>query len=317
MFLRQFFRKHSDEPGWLAVLALPDRVDVAHVRRGSADRPRVAFCDSYRKQDSDSATLKLLCRELRMQSYRCTTLLNPGEYQMLLADAPDVPQEEMKAAMRWRVQDLLDYRVEEATLDMLYIPPEKAGARNRSAYAIAARNDTVQSRMRLFQDAGVPLNAIDIPELAQRNVASLFESDGRGLALLAFDQQGGLITLNCGGELFNARRIDVPLKLLLEATADRQQQYFARIVLELQRSLDHCDRHFSSISVTKLLVPPFPESVPLAAHLAANLTVEVEAFDLAAVMDFASGPITLPPAKQIQWFYALGAALRDEGAAAS
>ena len=40
----------------------------------------------------------------------------------------------------------------------------------------------------------IPLEVVDVPELAQRNLAHLLELEGRGLALLALDERGGLLT---------------------------------------------------------------------------------------------------------------------------
>lgn len=51
-----------------------------------------------------------------------------------------------------------------------------------------------------FQAARVPLAAVDLPELSQRNLAALFEEGGRGLATLIFDDDEGLLTfttVNC------------------------------------------------------------------------------------------------------------------------
>ncbi len=313
MFLGRFFGRTEVRPGWLAVLVLPDRVDVAYVRRNGDARPQVLHCDSYRKGQGDVDALKRLCKELDVKSHRCTTLLNTGDYQLLLVEAPNVPEAEMKAAMRWRIKDMLEYSAEEATVDVLNIPAA-SDTRNRSVYAVVARNGTIRSCMQRFEDADIPLAAIDIPELAQRNIASLFEPEGRGVALLAFDDRDGLITFTFKGELFASRRIEVSLKQLLapKADADIRQQVLERIVLELQRLLDYADRQFSSISVAKLLVPPMPKDFPLESHLGASLGLGVETFDLAAVADISAVPLLQQPLRQNQWFYVLGAALRNE-----
>ena len=42
----------------------------------------------------------------------------------------------------------------------------------------------------------IVLDAVDIPELAQRNVAALLEDQNRGLAFLRIDETGMMLTLN-------------------------------------------------------------------------------------------------------------------------
>lgn len=313
MFLGRFFKRAGTRPGWLAVLTLPDRVDVAHIRHHLDARPRVLFCDSFRKGEGDVDTLRRLCKELEMKSYHCTALLNPGEYQLLLVEAPNVPEAELKGAMRWRIKDMLEYGAEEATIDMLNIPVA-GDSRSRSVYVVAARNSTIRGCMQRFEEAGIPLAAIDVPELAQRNIASLFEPEGRGVAVLGLDDRDGLITFTFNGELFASRRIDVSLKRLLDpkAGAENRQQALDRIVLELQRLLDYADRQFSFISISKLLVPPVPKDIPLESHLGASLGLAVETFDLSAVMDISAVPLLQQPQRQIQWFNVLGAAMRNE-----
>src|SRR5438094_770493 len=81
---------------------------------------------------------------------------------------------------------------------------------------------------------------------------------GKGLAMLSFDPDGGLLTVTYRGELYLSRRIDMPLAQLTDADLERRHQSFDRITLELQRSLDNFERQFSFISVARLLLGPSP-----------------------------------------------------------
>ncbi len=112
------FFKRKKQSGWLAIDTRSDHVDLAHVKRAANGKPQVALCDSYRKQGSDSATLARLCRELKLDGYRCTTLLGSGDYQMQPIDAPNVPAAELKSAVRWRVKEAIDYPLEAAAIVM-------------------------------------------------------------------------------------------------------------------------------------------------------------------------------------------------------
>lgn len=294
-----------------------DRIDLAHVRPSPAGRPEVVSLASFRKEGRPEEALARLRKELRLASYRCVTLLGPGEYQMLSVDAPNVPAEELRDAVRWRIKDMIDYPVQSATLDVLDIPVDGAPpGRPKSLFVVVASNEVIGARMALFEQAGVPLDAIDVPETAQRNIAALFESDNRGLALLHFDEQGGLLTFTHRGELYASRRIEITLEQLAQADVGRRGQLLDRIALELQRSPDNFDRQYSHIPLAKLLVAPLPDMSEALAFLAANLYAPVEELKLVEGMDCTAVPDLNLPLRQSQWLQTLGAALRPQEARA-
>ena len=241
-------------------------------------------------------------------------VLAKDEYEFNMIEAPNVPIAERAAAARWRVKDLIDYPIENAAVDVLDIPMEE-GARNHAMFAVSARNETISSWVRRFQDANLGLKAIDIPEAAQRNVASLFEVADRGLAFLSFDESGGLLTVTYRGELYLSRRIDVVPGRLSEADAEARAQLHERIALEVQRSLDHFDRQCSSITLSRFMLGPLPADTGLADYLANNIYLSVERADLATVLDCNAVPELADPVRQGFFMAVLGAAMRDEGAA--
>lgn len=299
-------------PGWLAVTFAGEDVCCAHVVSGGA-KPRVEMAACRPLSPADGSGLEKLSRELHLARYRCTTLLAGAEYHLLLVDAPNVPNDELKTAIRWRIKDLLDYHVDDATVDVLDIPPDKASpSRSHSMYAVAAPNALIRKRIALFEEAKVPLEVIDIPEMAQRNLAALLEQEGRGLAMLSFGPDGGLFTVTYRGELYLSRRMDVSAEQLGVGPEEGRLPHFERVTLELQRSLDHFDRQFHFVTVPKLVLGPLPGGAAFQAYLAANLYLPVETLDLSDILDVGSVPALREPGAQARYFFALGAALRQE-----
>lgn len=308
-----FFGKIKREPGWLAIQFSANGMKLAHCVGVAPGRPKVTRCEFHRLPGNRAEALEKLKKQERLDTYRCATLLNPGEYQMLLLDAPNVPPAELKSAIRWHIRDLLDYPVSEATVDMLTIPVDQsAPSRSQSVYAVAARNDVIRQCMTLFEEAKFPLAVIDIPETAQRNVANLVEQEGRGVVLLSFDEEGGLLTFSYGGELYVSRRIEVSLGQLQDADDALRRQHYDHVMLEVQRSLDHFDRQHHSIPVSKVLLAPLPETVDLVPYLGANLYLPVEMIDLDKLFDFSATPELSNRENQAHAFHILGAALRTE-----
>lgn len=305
-----FGRKKRE--GWLAVGFAPDRIDVAHVLRTLGGKPRVLRLESYARSGDDAAALATLGKKKELHSYRCTTLLAPGSYQMVQVEAPDVPPEEVREAVRWGLKDVLEFPVESATVDVAELPIAPAAGRRPPVLAVAADNAVIAPRMRIFDAAHLTLGAIDIPEMAQRNIASLLEDDNRGLAMLTIDESGGLLTFTFRGELCVGRRIEVTSTQLQAADEERRQQLFERIGLELQRSLDNFERQYTAISVSKIVLGPAPAAPALLEHLREYVYLPVVALDLSNLLDCSGIPELSQPAVQAERLIVIGAALRDE-----
>jgi MSHA biogenesis protein MshI len=251
-------------------------------------------------------------KRLELGKYHCTTVLQPGDYQLLVLDAPNVPREELRAAIRWRIKDMIDYHADDATVDVLDIPVDKAASgRGRSMFAAAARNEVIQGRVEKFHGAGIPLSVIDIPETAQRNLSALYEDPGRGAAMLYFGEEGGLMTISHSAELYLSRRLDIPLAALAQGEPSQREEHFQRVLLELQRTFDHLERQFPWVIVSKLLLAPEPADTGLAAFLRSNLDIAVVPVDLRDKINFAEADAVVA---EVQWqlFHLIGAALRHE-----
>ena len=306
-----FKRGGARRPGWLAIALQPGELCYAHCIGGERGHTAIKRCGTQ-AIDNDRQ-LERIARELGFGRHQCLALLPAADYQMLLVEAPNVPALELKTAVRWRIKDLLDYHVQDATIDVLDIPAEQGGAsRAHSMYAVAARNEVIQACIERFNAARIPLSVIDIPETAQRNIAALLEPAGRGLALLYIDRAQSLLTITCRGELYLARRIDLGLDHL-EAT-DAPADAHNRMLLELQRSFDHLDRQFPFAAPAKVVLAPTPSETGLRAHLAENLDVPVEELRFADILKL-DEDVLLEGEAAWRLFHVLGAALRHEAKA--
>ncbi|MBI5912082.1 MAG: agglutinin biogenesis protein MshI [Betaproteobacteria bacterium] len=306
-----WFSKKKAQPGWMAVSTDTDAIRLAHVERPARGKPKVDHWGIVKLDDKDGAELQQAADEYRLGRYRCATLLHPAEYQLLMVDAPNVPREELKAAIRWRVKDLLEYHIDDATMDVLDIPVDKdAAGKSHYMYAVAAKNEIVQGQIAQFERANIPLQVIDIPETAQRNIAQLYETADRGIGMLSFDYSGGLFTLSFAGELYLARRLEMTWPQLAGAQDSQRQAYFERIVVELQRSLDHFERQYRNITLSELLLGPMPEDIGLQAFLSSQLYLPLRQINLADALEFVGSDMGVD--KQWQLLHVLGAALRAE-----
>ena len=306
-----WFPKKKTPPGWMVISTDPDAIRLAHIERPPQGKPKVDHWGIVKLDDKEGAELQHAAKEYQLERYRCATLLHPAEYQLLMVDAPSVPRDELKSAIRWRVKDLIDYHIDDATMDVLDIPVERnAPGKSHYMYAVSAKNEIVRGQIAQFERANIALQVIDIQETAQRNIAQLYETADRGVGMLTFDRAGGLFTLSFAGELYLARRLDISWAQLAGAREDARQAYFERIAVELQRSLDHFERQYQDITLSELLLGPLPEDIGLLAFLRSQLYLQMRQIDLADAIEFAGPDIDTD--KQWQLLHVLGAALRVE-----
>lgn len=307
------FRK-SKSADRLALSRCGTSVAVASVVRGE-QKPRVVACARYAFPENTPASWAALAKQLQLARRRCLLLLAPDEYQLVQVEAPNVPAAETKAALRWKLKEMLNYPLEQATIDAVDIPIDRRNTgRGHYMYAVAARSELIKRYMDQAEQAGMELEVIDIPELAQRNIAALLEEEGRGVALLSFNEEGGLLTFTAGGELYHARQVEMNTTQLATTDAAQRLQYFERLTLELQRSLDNFERQFSYVAVTRLVIGPMVGQAALEEYLRDNLYIQVASLDLAELLNLAAVDGLDAPALQAQCFFALGAALRQEAA---
>jgi MSHA biogenesis protein MshI len=306
-----FFSK-AKKPGWLVAQLDAGTARLAHVVPANG-KALVAFCEERPYDPAEPRTLEKIRKEFQVESYRCTALMNTRQYQIVQVEAPNVKADELRAAMRWRIKDLIDFHVDDAIIDVLDIPPAPApAARGHFMYAIVARSEHVRAMIDLYEHARFPLGTIDIPEMAQRNLAARIETEGRGIALLSFNEDGGLITFTAGGELYMSRRIDVPASSMVDADDATRSAAQDRAALELQRSLDHFERQFSYVTLDRVIVAPLPRPTDLVERIAANTDLPVQPLDIEAVVQPAA-EAGLRSAEQVsRWLMLLGAGLRVE-----
>lgn len=220
-------------------------------------------------------------RALGLPAHGACAVLALDEAQLLQIDTPAVRPEEMKSAVRWRIKDLVDARLEELTLDVLHVGGGQTHGHASQLWVVAARSALIRDLARRAQAAGLALGVIDIAETAQRNLqTAAAEAAGladRATAALCRHGDRALLTLCAGGELFYARRLDWDdAGLALDAPPPTPYAFdnldfvdygvadgsgpasgdvgAPRLVVELQRSFDVWERSWPDLPVTALWV---------------------------------------------------------------
>jgi MSHA biogenesis protein MshI len=234
-----------------------------------------------------------------------SVVLGMGDYQLLPIDAPPVPPPELKLAVRWRIKDQIDVPLDDVTVDVIRLGTGTAEPGNK-LLAVIARNDLLRRYLALAEQGGLAVDAVDIPELAQRNVAALLETPGRALAVLSLTPDGGLLTVTQDGELCFHRRVQFDARSLTQGAEADIDVALQRLGLELQRSLDYIERHHGAWRLDRIVLAPPPAQPRVADFLRDHLYLPLDVADLGSRFD---GVLPAPDALAACWF-ALGGALR-------
>jgi MSHA biogenesis protein MshI len=302
--LLAYFTRRRAVTSQIGVFVTPDGVAAAQVTPRAGGKPRLDRC-VYEKDGSDDPFARVVGR---LPSRRAPTVsvLDPAGYRLLLVEAPDVPADELRAAVRWRVKDLIDFHIDDAVIDVFEMPPHARGGPQRMMYAVTAKAEAVKREIDRVESAGLKLDVVDIPELSLRNIATLLESDQRGAALLYLSERRSTLLLVRQGVLYLARHMETGVATLAEAGALRAD-LVAGLALEVRRSLDYFESHYEQTSIQQLHVAGLEPADREAIARELGLTVrEVDLttlFETDGVLSAELQRLALP---------AIGAALRQD-----
>ena len=319
--------KRKPIPGGLTAVVLDQGgFSLARIDRDHSGKPILEL--SLFKECSSRAelgrSLTAAVRSNGLHGAPCIAVLRPAMYSLRQIEAPAVQPEEMQEAARWSVKDLIDFPAEDAVIDIFDVP--KAGSsREHRIYVVATRSSTVEETADLIHGSGLSLKAIDVAELAFRNLAALLPEDHGGVATMYLGNEAGVLTITRRGSLYLARRLHADPDLLAEGESyepgaikpeqsEEAEQMTKSLLLETQRSLDYYEHQLELGQVTTLILVPL--ETPLAGlrrFLAANRSVDVSVLDLSGILR-ASEDLSQP--FQTRCLMAIGGALREESEAA-
>jgi len=297
------------KPGWVAMAPQGEHVHVVHVVHHEGSRPILRWACTQPWSVS-AAALRALRRSWPVRQHRTVAVLQHGQYQFLTLDAPDLPREEWRDAIRWSIKEMVDFPVETAGIDVIDIPSNPQQRRRASLMAVAAPRTVLAPLADAGTDAGLPWHAVDVNETALRNLAVLGAEPGRGEALLHVGATHSTLVVVADGELLVARHIEVNLDQLTDTDEVQRQSHFERASLELQRTLDNVERQFSFANLARLAVAPGALLHGFIEHVRDLIYVPVAVFELSAVIDLSGVPELTDPVAQAAYLPAIGAALR-------
>jgi MSHA biogenesis protein MshI len=150
-------------------------------------------------------------------------VLDSSDYELLLTEAPNVPDDELNAAMEFRVADLLAQDISATAIQTIRLPADAYRGRMSMAHVIASPNEKIEAWVSWAKELKLDISLITVPELCMLNLLALFDVE-QGVGLLGLSSDKGSLRLYQAGALYLTRQIEVGLDALELVSAESQEE---------------------------------------------------------------------------------------------
>jgi MSHA biogenesis protein MshI len=284
---------------------------VAVVRRRSGHKPVLEHCAVQAIEGNAEQAVAAAVAKLHLGRTPISGVVAAEDYQLIQVEAPEVLPSELRAAVRWRLRDVISFHIDDAVVDVFEIPDQSRRSQTKMMFAVAARSAAVERLANTLSPSAAALDVIDIPELCLRNLAAQLSQDQRGVALLMLGEKSAQLTLTRQGVLYQTRRIDFArgFDVSNDDAADADIDA-AALALELQRSLDYYESHYDQTPIGDLVIVPNDQRAQrLAEALKSETSLKIGLFDVREIFEVPAG---IEIGTGASCMTALGAALRVE-----
>jgi MSHA biogenesis protein MshI len=166
------------------------------------------------RQGADTGALASRLEALGLKGGPVRVMLRPHQYQWLQIDAPGVAPDELRAAARYQIRDMLDTHIDDVTLDVMRLGDGQHKG-TQHLFVVAAANAALRASAELATTLRWTIPVIDVQETVQRNLQNALARregilDRATAALVLTDEAQAVLTICANEELFYTRRLEVP-----------------------------------------------------------------------------------------------------------
>jgi MSHA biogenesis protein MshI len=308
--LRNFFNKPS-RPGRLGIEVSPFGLAIAWVFRKEDEAGGECECHYIPGNDlkDNCKALKSYLAHAGFENMPNQLVLHPSLYDIFFVDRPEVSEEELDDAVRWKIKDLVDVPLKSLVIDAFGLPDDAYRGNQKKVYVVSTDRAMLKQLVSVIKASGINVTAISISELAARNIARLHSGESGGSALLRMRNSSGTIDLTDGGELYLTRHIESGITKFETTDELHRQDYMDDMLLEIQRSLDYYESQLGKGSIRHFLVAPTRlDDQIVEGYLQDNLGQKVQ---LLNVNELFETPSTISGELQGHCFSAIAAACGD------
>ncbi len=307
MRLLDIFRKPA-KSGLLGIEVSPYGIALAWIDRPESGSNGTCQCHYIEGNDlaENGRSLKKYLSDCSLDNMPAHVVLHPAIYHIHFIDRPEVEDEELDEAVRWKIKDLVDVPVKDLVIDAFALPGDAYRGGQKKVYAVTIERELLQEIVSTIEASGADIKSIGISELAVSNVVSMMHDDVGGAVMLRMRNSNGTINLSDAGDLYLTRQIESGVSMLETSDESVRDGMMENFLLEIQRSLDYYDNQLGKGGIKNFLMAPTRVDHHLIEDcLRDQLGIEVRSID---VNDLFEVEQAIPFELQSNCFAAIGAA---------
>lgn len=290
--LKKFFKKNIICKGIVGISFLSPGFAVAISKFTENNLLSLLHCEYFgaEKSEDQLSILKELVSHYGLSDYDCHLVLTTDNYRRVNVEAPAVAESEIIDALRWKINELIDFPVDKAVIDYYQTPMPIRANSSQMLEVIASPFDTINAQAARCTKAGLNLKVIDIQETTLRNLAVQLPENERGIALLYLQEDSGSLLIQKQATIYVSRKFDIGYKKLelndQFSSDSRAANAHNHLALEIQRSLDYVESYYGISPISALAVIPLEENTHnLLDSLSSNLGVAAHIIDLSTIIE--------------------------------
>ncbi len=215
---------------------------------------KIEICESY-PYDNFKAELASIVKKNNLRFKPCIWVLQPKEYELVLADAMPVVNAEFQAAAKWKLKDAVHFPKDDVIFDQFPVPKSPLETSNKIMVA-ATRFSLIHAKSEEINESGLEMACIDIPELTYRNLTAFYEQDQKSTVLIVVKENQVQVLITCQKQIFFNRYINIELGSKQTVNAEEHQKKIDRLELEILRSSEYFQNQWRMPSPGRYFVVP-------------------------------------------------------------
>lgn len=207
----------------------------------------------------------------------CHLILSSKHNQIVQLDKPSVPLEELNAALRWQVKDLVTIAPDNMITDH-YDAASSVSGQNK-INVVCANKQELQKWLAELSQGEVSVQSISIEEFAFSSLVPIDEH--AKLLLCQQPNEEMLILIVKQGRLYFQRRLRGMAAIGNKNEAELDMGAIDTLSLEIQRSADYFERQLKQAPIQQIdVLVPVQNEAYIARRLAENTNVPVHLFTM-------------------------------------
>ena len=208
---------------------------------------------------------------------QCNIVLSAKQNQLVQVDKPKVPAEEINAAIKWQIKDLVSISPDDMIVDY-YDGPAMGAGLEKINVVCAAKSELLPLVEKIHREHR-QIKTITVEEFAFASLCPI-EDDARLLVCQQPNEEVLLIIVK-NGELYFQRRLRGMATIATKSEDELSMGVVDSLSLEIQRSTDYFERQLKQAPIRSIeVLVPMANEAFLARKLAENTNVSVNLFSM-------------------------------------